>query len=56
MTTMKDMCELIVKSKILNDDDGSGPTAREIYKSSPTGELSQVFIWYEMAKHKLGIE
>jgi hypothetical protein len=47
--TMKDMCEVIEKSGILNTDDKK-PTAREIFEYSSTGELSMVFVWYEVAK------
>ena len=51
--TMKEMCEVIVTADILRKKDGTAPTAMEIFESSPTGELYQVFMWYEMAKSVL---
>jgi len=52
--TMKEMCETIVAADILRYPDGSSPTARQIYESSPSGELFQVFFWYNAAKSVLG--
>ena len=52
--TGKDMCEWIVKSGILRRPDGTAPTAEEIWNYSPTGELSAVFEWYDMAVIVLG--
>ena len=51
--TMKDMCETIIKADFLKKKDGSVPTAMEIFKYSPTGELCMVFEWYETAKEIL---
>ena len=48
--TMKQMCETIVRAGILKKEDGSAPTPLEIFNYSPTGELSQVFLWYNQAK------
>ncbi len=54
--TLKDMCEHIVKADILRGPGGAGvpPTAEQIFNYSPSGELSAVFDWYEMACCKLG--
>ena len=55
--TMKQMCEHIVKSRILKyKDSEEGPTAEEIFNYSPTGELSSVFEWYEEACLFLGYD
>ena len=48
--TYKEMCEVIEKSKILVRSDGSHPTAEEIFKYSPSGELFMVHEWYARAK------
>lgn len=48
--TMKEMCETIERSGILKRPDGTSPTAEEIYRYSPTGELFMVFAWYDAAK------
>lgn len=53
--TMKQMCEHIVKAKIIykrNSDDLL--TAEEIFNYSPTGELFEIFGWYKMACTILG--
>ena len=55
MTTMEEMCETIVKAKLLKNKDGTEPTAKEIYEYSPAGELSMVFFWYKAAKKKLKV-
>lgn len=52
--TMRDLCEHIVKADILQFNDGTSPTAEEIFNYSPSGELSQVFVWYEIACEVLG--
>lgn len=44
--TMKEMCDEIVRADFLRFEDGSAPTAEQIYKSSPGGDLSSVFFWY----------
>jgi hypothetical protein len=44
------MCETIVKADFLRNKDGSAPTAHEIFEYSPTGELSRVFEWYQIAQ------
>lgn len=46
----REMCETIVRANILRRADGTAPTAEEIWAYSPTGELSQIFEWYEQAK------
>ena len=53
MPTIKEMCETIVKADFLRNQDGSSPTAEQIFNSSPSGELFQVFEWYEDAKQIL---
>ncbi len=50
MTTMKDMCETIVEADFLRSPDGTPPTAEQIFNYSPTGELFDVFFWYETAR------
>ena len=51
MTTVKEMCEEILKADFLEDKNGKKPTtAEDIWNYSPTGELSKVFEWYEIAK------
>lgn len=52
--TMKEMCELIARADFLRKDDGTAPTAEEIFNYSPSGELFMVFAWYEKAKCILG--
>lgn len=47
--TGKEMCEAIVRADFLRKADGTAPTAEEIWNSSPTGELVQVFEWYQHA-------
>lgn len=54
MPTGKQMCEHIVKADFLRKKDGSRPTADEIWRYSPTGELFMVFAWYEAACKILG--
>ena len=44
--TGKQMCEKIVEADFLRKDDGTAPTADEIWNYSPRGELAMVFIWY----------
>ncbi len=53
MTTGKEMCETIVKADFLRKDDGTAPTADEIWNYSPTGEISMVILWYWEAKEIL---
>jgi len=53
--TGKEVCELIVKADFLRKPDGTAPTADEIWESSPTGELYQVFQWFEQAKLIIGL-
>jgi hypothetical protein len=48
--TGKQMCEKIVEADILRKSDGTAPTAEEIWNSSSTGELYQVFMWFEQAQ------
>lgn len=50
MPTMKEICEEIERANFLRKGDGTAPTAVEIFNCSPTGELFQVFEWYETAK------
>ena len=51
MTTGKEMCEEILKADFLTYNNGKKPTTgEEIWNYSPTGELSKVFEWYEIAK------
>ncbi len=52
--TMKEMCETIIKADFLRRDDGSAPTAEEIFSYSPTGELFTIFEWYWQAVGILG--
>jgi len=47
--TGQEMCEFIVKADILRFS-GVPPTAEEIWNYSPSGELHQVFFWYELAQ------
>ena len=54
--TGKEMCELIVKADFLRKEDGTPPTAEEIWNYSPTGELLMVFEWYQTAKRILDVE
>lgn len=51
--TAKTMCEHIVKAGF-QWQDGSTPTAEEIFKYSPSGELSMLFQWYEEACLSIG--
>ncbi len=53
--TMKDMCETIVESGLLRYENGSPPTAKEIFNYSFAGELSMVFEWYKEADMRLNI-
>lgn len=46
---MKQMCEHIESTGVLVCNDGSKPTAVEIFNYSSTGELWKVFIWFDMA-------
>ena len=46
----QEMCETIVRAKMLKKPDGTHPTADEIWNYSPTGELAMVYLWYEDAK------
>ena len=48
MKTMKDMYEFI--NEVLFD--GKKDPKEDIFKYSPTGELSGVFAWFEQAKQK----
>jgi hypothetical protein len=47
--TFKAMCEEIVAADFLRKKDGTAPTAEEIWRYSPTGELYMIFEWYETA-------
>ena len=47
------MCEAIVEADFLRKKDGAAPTAEEIFNYSPTGELSKIHEWYEIAKEML---
>lgn len=51
---MQEMCETIVRSGLLAKEDGTAPTSEEIFKYSPTGELSKIWDWYKYAKVLLG--
>jgi hypothetical protein len=51
--TYKEACAVIEQSKIFTKPDGTHPTAKEIWEYSPTGELSAIPEWYEMAKKVL---
>jgi hypothetical protein len=44
------MCDVIVRADILRKKDGSKLTAEEIFNYSPTGELYEIFSWYEYAQ------
>ena len=55
MPTMKEVCETIVEAGILDDGKG-GPTAREIFEYSPTGELVAILGWYFASLAELGRE
>jgi hypothetical protein len=48
--TFKEMCDVIVQADILQKKDGSKFTAEEIFNYSPTGELYEIFFWYEYAQ------
>ncbi len=53
--TFQEMCEIIAEANHRRPflrfvDDGSLPTAEEIFHYSPTGELAKLFDWYEMAE------
>lgn len=51
---LREMCDLIVAERILEKPDGSPYTAEEIHNSSPTGELYQIYEWYDLAMlHRL---
>jgi len=52
--TAKEMCEHIERADILIGNDGTKPTAIEIFNYSSTGELFMLQVWYEMACRKLG--
>lgn len=56
MPTMKEMCELIVKADIIRKKDGNKFKPEEVYEYSPTGELSMIFDWYNIAKIKMKAE
>ncbi len=47
---LNEMCKVIEKSGILVFDNGENPTASEIFNYNLTGELWQIFFWYEEAK------
>lgn len=47
--TMKQMCEAIVEADFLRFKDGRKPTPEEVFNYSPSGELYQVFAWYDVA-------
>ena len=47
--TYKQMCEAIAAAKILKRPDGSWPTAKEVWRYSPSGELFMLSVWFEMA-------
>lgn len=51
--TMQEMCTIIANSKILEKQDGTNPTAEEIFNYSSTGELYMIFEWYELAQMTL---
>lgn len=51
--TMKEMCEIIAKSKVLKKDDNTYPTSIEIFNYSRTGELFMIWEWYGVAKLKM---
>ena len=51
--TFLDMCKVIVKSGILRKQDGTPPTAEEIWNYSPNGELFMIFEWYAAAEKVL---
>jgi len=48
--TGKQMCEAIVEAGFLNHLDGRKLTGEEVWNSSPSGELFQVFEWYLFAR------
>lgn len=50
--TGRQMCEAIYAAGIIRKGGPDGPlaTPNEIWNSSPTGELYQVFEWFEAAK------
>lgn len=47
--TMREMCETICRSEMFGSKDEGGLTAKEIFNYSPTGELSEIFVWYAIA-------
>jgi hypothetical protein len=51
--TYKEMCETIAAANILKFQDGTQPTAEQIFNYSPTGELFMIPEWYAIAKKKL---
>jgi hypothetical protein len=54
--TLKRVCTIIEKSKVLIKNDGTNPTADEIWNYSPTGELFMIWEWWYQAKMKLLID
>lgn len=55
MPTYREACELIAESKLLVDQDGNHPSAEEIFRYSPSGELSDIPFWYEEARALMGM-
>lgn len=47
--SMQEMCEVIERAGFLRKPDGSRPTALEIFRHDPNGELWRVFEWYKIA-------
>lgn len=48
MVTGKDICELIVNA-LIDIDPTINISSEDVWKSSPSGELFEIFEWYEMA-------
>jgi hypothetical protein len=55
-TTWKDMCEHIVRAKIIRNKETGGVAIswKEIWEYSPTGELGQIVTWYRDACQTIG--
>jgi len=51
--SFKDKCEIIEKSKLLQNKDGTYPTAEEVFNYSPTGALYEIEDWFFAAAIKL---
>jgi hypothetical protein len=53
--TYKQACEHIAKAGFLKFADTDQPaTPEQIFNYSPTGELAEIYTWYQLACEKLG--